>query len=93
MNPRLKGHIKARLDKVCEGTKDIYNNEFFEDQTIIANALDNVEARRYVDSRCVENKVPLLESGTLSSKGHVQVIVPYQTETYGNMQDPSDAQG
>mgnify|MGYP000415706208 CR=1 FL=1 len=21
MNPRLKGHIKARLDKVCEGTK------------------------------------------------------------------------
>lgn len=46
---------------------------------MIANALDNVEARRYVDSRCVENKVPLLESGTLSSKGHVQVIIPYKT--------------
>jgi len=42
MNPRLKGHIKARLDKVCEATKDIFTNEFFENQTIIANALDNV---------------------------------------------------
>lgn len=53
MNPRLKGHTKARLDKVCEATKDIFTNEFFESQTIIANALDNVEARRYIDSRCV----------------------------------------
>lgn len=61
--------------------------------TIVTNALDNVEARRYVDSRCVENKVPLLESGTLSSKGHVQVIVPYKTESYGSKQDPNDANG
>ena len=60
MNPRLKGHIKAKLDKVCESTKEIFSNEFFESQTVIANALDNVEARRYVDSRCVECKVPLL---------------------------------
>ncbi len=29
MNPRLKGHIKARLDKVCESTKDLFSNEFF----------------------------------------------------------------
>lgn len=93
MNPRLKGHIKAKLDKVCEATRELFDNEFFENQTIVANALDNIEARRYVDSRCVENKIPMLESGTLSSKGHVQVVIPYKTETYGNMQDPNDAQG
>jgi molybdopterin/thiamine biosynthesis adenylyltransferase len=93
MNPRLKGHIKARLDKVCEATKDIFSNQFFEGLSIVANALDNVEARRYVDSRCVENKVALLESGTLSSKGHVQVIIPYLTETYGSKQDPNDVNG
>ena len=39
--------------------------------------------------RCVENKVALLESGTLSSKGHVQVIIPYKTETYGSKADPA----
>lgn len=47
--------------------------------SIVTNALDNVKARLYVDQRCVENKVALLESGTLSSKGHVQVILPYKT--------------
>jgi molybdopterin/thiamine biosynthesis adenylyltransferase len=41
--------------------------------------LDNVRARQYVDKRCVENKIPLFESGTLGAKGHVQVIVPYKT--------------
>lgn len=35
------------------------------------NALDNVQARKYVDRRCVDNKTPLLESGTLGPKGHV----------------------
>ena len=57
---------------------------------IVTNALDNVQARQYVDLRCVENKVALLESGTLSTKGHVQVIVPYKTETYGSKADPAE---
>lgn len=35
------------------------------------NALDNINARIYVNNRCVLNRTPLLESGTLGSKGHV----------------------
>ncbi len=54
------------------------------------NALDNVQARRYVDRRCVENKTPLLESGTLGPKGHVQCIIPYVTESYGSKNDPEE---
>lgn len=90
MNPALKGHISARLERVSEATKDIFSDEFFRDLTIVTNALDNVVARRYVDLRCVQNKVPLLESGTLGPKGHVQVIIPYQTETYGSKEDPTE---
>ena len=71
MNPQLKGRIVARLDKVFEGTESTFNDQFFESQNIVANALDNVQARRYVDRRCVTAKVPLLESGTLGPKGHV----------------------
>ena len=33
-------------------------------------------------SRCVTNQRPLLESGTMGAKGHVQVIVPHLTESY-----------
>lgn len=56
----------------------------------MANALDNLKARVYMDKRCVENKVPLFESGTLGPKGHVQVIVPYKTENYGSQNDPNE---
>jgi hypothetical protein len=42
MNPLLKGHINARLDKVHEGTVNIYSDEFFGGLTLVANALDNV---------------------------------------------------
>jgi hypothetical protein len=42
---------------------------------------DNVQARLFVDGRCVTNQRPLLESGTMGAKGHVQVIVPHATES------------
>ena len=90
MNPQLKNHIIAREDKVHDGTLHIYSDKFFQDLTIVANALDNVQARRYVDMRCVSAKKPLLESGTLGSKGHVQVIIPNQTESYGSQEDPQE---
>lgn len=60
MNERLKGHIHFKLDKISEATKDIFSDEFFKQMTIVTNALDNVQARRYVDIRCLENRIPLL---------------------------------
>jgi len=90
MNPLLKGNVIARLDKVHDGTSHIFTDRFFEGLTIVTNALDNVAARMYVDSRCVTAKVPLLESGTLGPKGHVQVILPHVTESYGSQKDPED---
>lgn len=90
MNPLLKGHVNARLDKVHEGTAEIFTDKFFEDQTMVTNALDNVQARRYIDMRCVNSKIPLIESGTLGPKGHVQVVIPYKTESYGSQEDPQE---
>jgi molybdopterin/thiamine biosynthesis adenylyltransferase len=45
MNPDLKDNIIARLDKVCEGTAHIFTDKFFEDLTVVTNALDNEKAR------------------------------------------------
>ena len=90
MNRELKENIVARLDKVHEGTAHIFTDSFFEGLTVVTNALDNVQARLYIDSRCVSNRVPLLESGTLGPKGHVQVVLPLLTESYGSMADPED---
>lgn len=59
------------MEKVSPQTEKLFSNDFFQKIDIVANALDNVEARRYVDQRCVANKKELLESGTLGAKGHV----------------------
>lgn len=89
INPAI--HINALQHKVgVETQTDIFTDEFFLGQNVIVNALDNVEARRYVDSRCVTNQRPLLESGTLGTKGHVQVVVPFLTESYGSVSDPPE---
>lgn len=49
-----------------------------------------MHARRYIDARCVIARTPLLESGTLGPKGHVQVVLPFKTESYGSQNDPED---
>jgi molybdopterin/thiamine biosynthesis adenylyltransferase len=71
MNSTLKGHISARLDKIHDGTAEVYSESFFKKQTIITNALDNVQARLYIDNKCVQARVPMIDSGTLGPKGHV----------------------
>ena len=84
MNKDLKNHVSARLDKIHQDTENIYTEEFYKKQTLIANALDNVKARLFIDAKCVQARVPLLDSGTLGPKGHVQVVIPFKTEAYGS---------
>ena len=89
MNPDLKNKIEARLDKIHDGTSHIYTEEFFSDQSIVTNALDNVQARLYIDGKCVNARTALLDSGTLGPKGHVQVVLPeHRTESYASQRDP-----
>lgn len=82
MNPKMR--IEAHTRKVCPETEDVYNQKFMNNQTIVMNALDNVQARKYMDGRCVESHTPLLECGTLGTIGSVQVVVPNVTESYGS---------
>ncbi|KAJ7667732.1 ubiquitin activating enzyme [Mycena polygramma] len=90
MNPDLKGKILARQDAVGPATEDVYTEEFFQNIDGVTNALDNVKARLYMDQRCVFYNKPLLESGTLGTKGNVQVVVPHLTESYASSQDPPE---
>ncbi|CAJ1052156.1 ubiquitin-like modifier-activating enzyme 6 [Xyrichtys novacula] len=88
INPDLQ--VDAHLNKVCPATESIYNDSFYSRLNIVVTALDNVEARRYVDSRCLSNQRPLLDSGTMGTKGHTEVIVPNLTESYNSHRDPPE---
>ncbi|POS85648.1 ubiquitin-activating enzyme E1 [Erysiphe pulchra] len=90
MNPDLNGHIIALRDRVGVDTEHIFDESFWTALHGVTNALDNVDARRYVDHRCVFFQKPLLESGTLGTKGNTQVVIPHLTESYSNSQDPPE---
>ncbi|PPQ85075.1 hypothetical protein CVT26_005164, partial [Gymnopilus dilepis] len=90
MNPDLKGKILAKQEPVGPATENIYDEAFFTGIDGVTNALDNIKARLYMDQRCVFYRKPLLESGTLGTKGNTQVIIPDLTESYGSSQDPPE---
>ncbi|KAJ3901499.1 ubiquitin activating enzyme [Lentinula edodes] len=90
MNKDLAGKITTRQDAVGPDTEDIYNEDFFNNVDGVTNALDNVKARLYMDQRCVFYEKPLIDSGTLGTKGNVQVVVPHLTESYASSQDPPE---
>lgn len=75
---------------VNQGSEHIFTDRFIRDQDVISNALDNVEARAYVDERCIRIRKPLVDAGTLGTKGHVQVVIPFLSESYSSSTDPQE---
>ena len=84
--------IEYKLNRMGNDTEHIFNDEFYSNVDIIVNALDNVNARIYMDNKAVSYQKPLLESGTLGLKGNVQVILPNLTESYGSTTDKTEDQ-
>ena len=88
MNPDIK--ITSYQEKVAPETEHIFGDNFYDKLTGVCTALDNVEARLYVDQKCLFYRLPMLESGTLGTKGNTQVVVPHLTENYGATRDPPE---
>ncbi|KAI5109010.1 ubiquitin-like modifier-activating enzyme 1 [Silurus meridionalis] len=88
INPSM--NITSHQNRVCEESEGIYTYQFYGSLNGVAAALDNVEARMYLDKCCVQHKKPMLEGGTLGAKGHTLVVVPHLTESYGS--EPSSEQ-
>ncbi|ESL12036.1 ubiquitin-activating enzyme E1 [Trypanosoma rangeli SC58] len=82
--------VTSFVEKVSPETEGIFNEKFWDSHALVLNALDNVESRKYVDSRCLFYKKALFESGTLGTKCNVQCIIPYCTESYSSSHDPPE---
>lgn len=81
-------NVTAHENRVGQETENVYNDEFFEKLDGVANALDNMDARIYMDRRCVFYRRMLIDSGTLGTMGNVQVSQLvcsfYNTKFYSN---------
>ncbi len=74
--------------KVCKETESIFNNDFHDNIDIYMLALDNNDARIYMDQQAIKYEKPMINSGTEGTLGNVQVIIPYLTESFGSAKDP-----
>ncbi|MQL80034.1 hypothetical protein Taro_012477 [Colocasia esculenta] len=90
INPNL--HIEALQNRASPETENVFNDSFWESLDVVINALDNINARMYMDQRCVYFQKPLLESGTLGPKCNTQMVIPHLTENYGASRDPPEKQ-
>ncbi|XP_031123483.1 ubiquitin-activating enzyme E1 1-like isoform X2 [Ipomoea triloba] len=84
--------VEALQNRVGPETENVFDDTFWENLNVVINALDNVNARLYVDQRCVYFQKPLLESGTLGTKCNTQMVIPHLTENYGASRDPPEKQ-
>jgi len=102
---KLKSEVAASAIKLMKSTIDIehlsekvgdeninFTNKVLKNKNLTAvfNALDNINARRFMDNQCFNHNLPLFESGTMGIKGNTQPIIPFLTETYSNSNDPSN---
>jgi ubiquitin-activating enzyme E1 len=88
MNPAFR--VSALEARVGPDTETTFHPGFWNSLDFVITALDNVEARLYVDSKCVLHGKAMLESGTQGNKGNTQVVVPGVTVNYGATRDPPE---
>ncbi|VDK32810.1 unnamed protein product [Taenia asiatica] len=98
INPALRVvALQEKLDPDTDG--EVFNDDFLKTAAsgkdksgppIVLAALDNIKGRRYLDTRCVANRLTMFDSGTQGTKGHTQVILPGITESYSSQKDPSE---
>jgi ubiquitin-activating enzyme E1 len=84
-------HVDVHTSKVGDKGHGPFNDVFWSKGIdSVLNALDNMEARLYIDGQCVTHQKSLVDAGTLGPKGNVQVVVPHQSESYGSSVDPPE---
>jgi len=77
-------NLEDRQSRIGPENENIFDENFWEKQTCIFNAVDNIEARKYIDNQCTFYGKPLIDSGTLGTKANIQTIIPKVTSCYND---------
>ncbi|XP_067159398.1 ubiquitin-like modifier-activating enzyme 7 isoform X3 [Apteryx mantelli] len=88
MNPDIT--VMAHQNQVGPATELVYGADFFKQLDGVASALDNLETRAYLESRCLRYLKPLVDSGMEGTQGNVLAMVPHLTKALGPASDPVD---
>lgn len=83
MNPDFASAVKVITERVEPATETVFVDSFWDSLDFVLNALDNMKARYYVDSKCTLHSLPLFEAGTLATEANTSVHIPNKTPHYG----------
>lgn len=65
-----------------EETENYFDEDFWMNQDFILNAVDNNEARNYIDKKCCFFSKPYIDTGTLGTVGSCFIFYPYKTQCF-----------
>ncbi|XP_062356447.1 ubiquitin-like modifier-activating enzyme 7 [Cinclus cinclus] len=88
MNPDVR--VTPHQNQVGPATEMLYRDNFFRHLDGVASALDTIEARTYLERRCLRCHTPLLDSGTEGTRGNVLAMVPSLTDPLRPASTPRD---
>ncbi len=76
----FKNH-RVYIEAIPENVTDIDLNSIMSDADLVVSSPDSIVARLFVNDVCVEERVPLVDTGfTIDGlRGHVRVIIPGET--------------
>ena len=77
-------NIESLQLEVSEQNEQYFTNNFWKKQDFILIAVDNLQARKYINNQCIINEVKFLECGTFAEKASSQLVVPHLTQDYQN---------
>ena len=93
MNPQLKSSLKTLETRVEPKSENVFDDTFWDGLDLVVNALDNAQARRYVDGKCILHQKPLFESGTLGTQANSVICLPHLTPSYSEGAVAGEEQG
>ncbi|XP_036356038.1 ubiquitin-like modifier-activating enzyme 1 [Octopus sinensis] len=77
-------NIQALEYQVGHPTDFYFNDQFYARLDLVLTALDRLDARKFVDLKCVYYRLPMIDSGTHGTRGHCQPVIPHLTESYSS---------
>ncbi len=83
INPEFKYTTYKSL--VTPATDDLFDEAFWESLDAVIGAVDNMDARYYVNSRCLWFNKPYLDSGTEGPSCHSLLVLSNLTSSYNQV--------
>ncbi len=68
-------NLACRVKGIVAQVQDL-DDSLFQQSDIVLGCLDNIAARLHVNAHCCHHRRPLIDGGTLSTSGKVQVVIP-----------------